>query len=142
MRKAKTAPVAPPAPPTATQKALVDAENLYRDRDLDKAKQAYSRLLQETEEKSAHASSYYGLARIAILQKDPELAERLFQKALESSPDAQVRAWVEVYLGRLSDAAGERAEAVKHYKEAVAVEGGSAAAKEAAQKGMQQSFQK
>ncbi len=141
-RKAKTAPVAPPPPPTATQKALDDAENLYRDRDLDKAKQAYGRLLQETEEKSAHASSYYGLARIAILQKDPELAERLFQKALESSPDAQVRAWVEVYLGRLSDAAGERAEAVKHYKEAVAVEGGSAAAKEAAQKGIQQSFQK
>jgi tetratricopeptide (TPR) repeat protein len=142
VRKAKTAPVAPSPPPTATQKALDDAENLYRDRDLDKAKQAYSRLLQESEEKSAHASSYYGLARIAILQKDPELAERLFQKALESSPDAQVRAWVEVYLGRLSDAAGERTEAVKHYKEAVAVEGGSAAAKEAAQKGMQQSFQK
>jgi tetratricopeptide (TPR) repeat protein len=145
VRKAKAPPVAPVAPPpplTGAQKALIDAENLYRDRDLDKAKQAYSRLLQETEEKSLHASSYYGLARIAILQKDPELAERLFQKALESSPDAQVRAWVEVYLGRLSDAAGERDEAVKHYKEAVAVEGGSAAAKEAAQKGMQQSFQK
>jgi tetratricopeptide (TPR) repeat protein len=142
VRKAKTTPVAPPPPPTGAQKALDDAENLYRDRNLDKAKQAYSRLLQETDEKSVHASSYYGLARIAILQKDPELAERLFQKALESSPDAQVRAWVEVYLGRLSDAAGERAEAVKHYKEALAVEGGSAGAKEAAQKGMQQSFQK
>ena len=38
---------------------------------LEKAKQAYGRLLQETEEKSLHASSYYGLARIAILQKDP-----------------------------------------------------------------------
>jgi tetratricopeptide (TPR) repeat protein len=142
VRKAKTAPVAPPPEPSATQKALDNAENLYRDRDLDKAKQAYSRLLQEPDEKSLHASSYYGLARIAILQKDPELAERLFQKALGSSPDPQVRAWVEVYLGRLSDAAGERDEAVKHYKEAVAVEGGSAAAKEAAQKGMQQSFQK
>ena len=53
-----------------------------------------------------------------------------------------MRAWVEVYLGRLSDAAGERAEAVKHYQGALAVEGGSAGAKEAAQKGMQQSFQK
>jgi len=122
--------------------AIVQGQVLYRDRDLDKAKQAYGRLLQEPDEKSLHASSYYGLARIAILQKDPELAERLFQKALGSSPDPQVRAWVEVYLGRLSDAAGERDEAVKHYKEAVAVEGGSAAAKEAAQKGMQQSFQK
>ena len=142
VRKAKVAPVAPPPPVTGAQKALDDAENLYRDRDLEKAKQAYGRLLHETEEKSLHASSYYGLARIAILQKDPELADRLFQKALGSSPDPQVRAWVEVYLGRLSDAAGERAEAVKHYQEALAVEGGSAAAKEAAQKGMQQSFQK
>ena len=81
------------------------------------------------------------LARIALLQRDPELAERLFQKAIESSPEAPVRAWSEVYLGRLSDAAGERAEAIKHYKEAMAVEGASAMAKDAAQKGMQQSFQ-
>jgi tetratricopeptide (TPR) repeat protein len=142
VRKAKTAPVAPPPPPSGAQKTLDAAENLYRDRDLEKAKQAYSRVLQETEEKSLHASSYYGLARIAVLQRDPELAERLFQKALGSSPDPQVRAWVEVYLGRLSDAAGERAEAVKHYKEALVVEGVSPAAKEAAEKGLQQSFQK
>jgi len=74
------------------------------------------------------------------LQKDPKLADRLFRKALESSPDPPVRAWVEVYLGRLSDAAGERDEAVKHYKQAVAVEGASTAAKEAAEKGIQQSF--
>ncbi|HTM50394.1 MAG TPA: tetratricopeptide repeat protein [Bryobacteraceae bacterium] len=143
VRKARTAPAPPPPPaPSGPRKTLEDAENAYRDRDLEKAKQLYGRLLEETEEKNLHASSYYGLARIAILQKDPELAERLFQKALSSSPDAQVRAWVEVYLGRLSDAAGERGEAVKHYKEALAVEGGSAAAKDAAQKGMQQTFTK
>ena len=62
--------------------------------------------------------------------------------ALESSPDPFVKAWVEVYLARLADAAGDRAEAVKHYKLALAVEGGSAKAKEAAEKGMQQSFRK
>ena len=70
------------------------------------------------------------------------MAERLFQKAVESAPEPQVRAWSEVYLGRLSDAAGERAEAMKHYKEALAVEGGSAMARDAAQKGLQHSFQK
>jgi tetratricopeptide (TPR) repeat protein len=143
VRKAKAAPAPPPPPPlTGAKKTLEDAENLYRDRDLEKAKQAYSRLLQETEEKTLHASSYYGLARIAILQKDPELAERLFQKSLELAPEPQVRAWVEVYLGRLSDAAGERAEAVRHYKEALAVNGGSTAARQAAEQGMQQSFNK
>ena len=143
VRKAKGVAAAPPPPElSGARKTLEDAENLYDHRDLEKAKQAYNRLLQETAEQPLHASSYYGLARIAVLQRDPELAERLFQKAVESSPEPQVRAWSEVYLGRLSDAAGERAEAVKHYKEALAVEGGSAMARDAAQKGMQQSFQK
>jgi tetratricopeptide (TPR) repeat protein len=143
VRKAKGVAAAPPPPElSGARKTLEDAENLYDHRDLEKAKQAYARLLQETDEKPLHASSYYGLARIAVLQKDPELAERLFQKAVESSPEPQVRVWSEVYLGRLSDAAGERAEAMKHYKEALAVEGGSAMARDAAQKGLQQSFQK
>jgi len=143
VRKAKGVAAAPPPPElSGARKTLEDAENLYDHRDLEKAKQAYNRLLQETDEQPLHASSYYGLARIAVLQRDPELAERLFQKAVESSPEPPVRAWSEVYLGRLSDAAGERAEAMKHYKEALAVEGGSAMARDAAQKGMQQSFQK
>ncbi len=142
VRKAKTAPVAPPPPLSGAQKTLEEAENLYQDHDLDKAGLAYNRVLRETDEKQLHASSYYGLARIAVLRKDPELAERLFQKSLESSPDPFVKAWVQVYLARLADAAGDRPEAVKHYKEALAVEGGSAKAREAAEKGMQQSFQK
>jgi tetratricopeptide (TPR) repeat protein len=143
VRKAKGVAAAPPPPElSGARKTLEEAENLYDRRDLEKAKQAYTRLLQETSEQPLHASSYYGLARIAVLQRDPELAERLFQKAVESSPEPQVRAWSEVYLGRLSDAAGERAEAMKHYKEALAVEGGSAMARDAAQKGLQQSFQK
>jgi predicted negative regulator of RcsB-dependent stress response len=142
VRKAKGTAAPPPPEPTGAQKTLEEAENLYDHRDLDKAKQAYTRLMQQTDEKPMHAASYYGLARIAILQKDPELAERLFLKVVESEPEPQVRAWALVYLGRLSDAAGERAEAVKHYKEALAVEGGSAKAKEAAQQGMQRSFQK
>lgn len=141
IRKAK-GPAAPPSAELAgARKTLEDAENLYDHRDLEKAKQAYTRALRETDEQPLHASSYYGLARIALLQRDPELAERLFQKAIESSPEAPVRAWSQVYLGRLSDAAGDRPEAVKHYQEALAVEGASAMAKDAAQKGIQQSFQ-
>jgi tetratricopeptide (TPR) repeat protein len=143
VRKAKTVEAPQPPPQLSpAKKALEEAENLYRERDLEKAKQAYTKLLSNSDEQSLHASSYYGLARIAVLQRDPELAERLFQKALESSPEPSDRAWVEVYLGRLSDAAGERSEAVNHYQRALAVEGGSAAAREAAQKGIQQSFQK
>jgi tetratricopeptide (TPR) repeat protein len=142
VRLAKTAPVAPPPAPGKTQTDLENAENLYDHRDLQKAKLAYNLVLQETDQKPAHASSYYGLARIAVLERDPELAERLFAKVLESEPEPQVRAWAEVYIGRLSDAAGERDEAMKHYKQALAVEGGSDKAREAAQKGVERSFHK
>jgi tetratricopeptide (TPR) repeat protein len=77
-----------------------------------------------------------------VLQNDPELGERLFQKVLDSGPDPWVRAWTHVYLGRLSDIAGNRDEAAKHYQTALAVDGASAAARHAAQQGIQQSFQK
>jgi hypothetical protein len=46
-----------------------------------------------------------------------------------------------VYLGRLSDAAGDRDQAVRHYQAALAVQGASPAAREAAEKGAQRSFQ-
>jgi len=142
VRVAKTLPPAPPPEPSKAHQILESAESFYDHRDLEKAKREYNRVLQETDEKPMHASSYYGLARIAVLEKDPELAERLFLKVLESEPEPPVRAWSEVYLGRLSDAAGEREEAKKHYQQALAVEGASAMAKEAARKGVQQSFQK
>jgi len=45
-------------------------------------------------------------------------------------------------LGRLSDIAGNRDEAAKHYQTALAVEGASAAARHAAEQGIQESFKK
>jgi tetratricopeptide (TPR) repeat protein len=136
VRKAKTVPVAPPPEPVGAYKTVEEAETLYEKRELDKARAAYSRVLQETDEKPLHAKSYYGLARIAILQKDPELAERLFQKALESSPEPYVKAWVLVYLGKLAYASGDRPEAQKHFKEALTIPGASRAARGEAEKGL------
>ncbi|MEO7651585.1 MAG: tetratricopeptide repeat protein, partial [Bryobacteraceae bacterium] len=136
VRKAKTVAVAPPPEPTGAYKTMEDAENLYEKRELDRARALYTRILQETDEKPLHAKSYYGLARIAILQKDPELAERLFQKSLESSPEPYVKAWVLVYLGKLAHASGDQPEAVKRFKEAMAVEGASRAARGEAEKGI------
>ena len=118
-------------------KTLDAAERLYTSRDLDKAKQAFMQAMGETGEKPVQAQAWYGLARIAVLQKDPELAQRLFEKTLESSPPPQVKAWTHVYLGRLADAAGEREQAVGHYKDALAAEGASEAARRAAEQGIQ-----
>jgi len=83
------------------------------------------------------AKAYYGLARIAALRKEPDLAEELFEKTLELDPEPVVKGWTLVYLARLSEAAGEPAKAGGYYRAALDVEGASAGAREAAQKGIE-----
>ena len=128
--------VAAPATPalSGAARTLLQADDYYRARELDKAKEAYLRALEQTSQKPAHAEAYYGLARIAALQKDPELAQKLFQKSLELGPDPQIKGWVYVYLGRLALAEGQPDEAAKHYRAALALEGASSGAKTAAEK--------
>lgn len=131
-RKIKT--LAPPPPPelTGVEKTLESAEDLYRARALDQARDLYLRVLQETTQRSMHAKAYYGLARIAALQKDPDMAEKLFQKTLELSPDPEAKSWSYVYLGRLASAAGEKEQAARNFRAAMAVEGAAPGAKAAA----------
>src|ERR1700746_857723 len=102
VRVVKVAPPPEPPAPTGVAKTLGDAEQLYTARDLDQAKTRYLEVLKQTEDIHLHSAAYYGLARIATLQKDPELAVKLFQKTLELGPEPTVKAWSLVYLGRLS----------------------------------------
>jgi tetratricopeptide (TPR) repeat protein len=133
----------PPAPPlTGAAKTLDQAEQLYTARDLDKAKGLYLQVLQQTDQKPTHAAAYYGLARIAVLQKDPATAEKLFHKSLELEPEPQVKAWALVYLGRLSMAAKEMAAAARYFQDALQVKGASDMARNAATQGMQLSLRK
>jgi tetratricopeptide (TPR) repeat protein len=141
VRRARPAPPPKPAePPAGAARTLAAAEELYRARQLDKARDMFLQALKETDEKPLHAKAYYGLARIAALRKDPETAEKLFQRVLELQPDPQTKGWALVYLGRLADAAGERGNALESYRAALAVEGASEGAKEAARLGLRQSF--
>ena len=138
---AKTPPRAeqpPPGPTTPAGKMLSQAEDLYDNKDYDKAKPLFLRSLELTGLDGEHARAYYGLARIAALQKDPELSERLFKKTLEMSPDAQVKAWSLVYLGKLADISGDRGQARKNFEEALNVEGISKRAREEAEKALKQ----
>ena len=147
VRFAKTAPVReievppPAAPPlSAAAKTLAAAEDLYANRKLPQAQEQYRKVLQQAAENPVHARAYYGLARIAALDRDPELAEKLFQKTLEMSPDDDTKSWTYLYLGRLSDAAGERDEAEKNYRAALAVHGAPDQVRTAAEKGLAQPF--
>ena len=135
-------PVATPPPLTGAAKTLEEAEQTYTARDLDTAKKLYLEALQQAGGDSLHAAVYYGLARIAVLQQDPETAEKLFGKTLESQPEPQVKAWALVYLGRLSMASGEREQAVKHFQEALQVDGASVSARQAAEQGVRQLLKK
>jgi tetratricopeptide (TPR) repeat protein len=143
--KAAAQPTAPaPAPATGAAKTLADAEDFYGKRsadaaNLERAKQLYLQVLQETDQKPLHASAYYGLARIAALERDPETADRLFRKTLELDPEPQVKAWAMVYLGKLALAAGDREQAAKQFQNALGVEGASKMAQQEAQQGLQQS---
>jgi predicted negative regulator of RcsB-dependent stress response len=136
----RTVQLAAPPPPalTGVAKTLEDAENLYAARDLDKAKETYLAVLQQTDLKKMHAAAYYGLARIAALQKDPESSQRLFLRTLELDPEPPVKAWTLVYLGKLSLASNEPDEAVKYFQQALQVEGASEAGIAEAKRSLQQ----
>jgi tetratricopeptide (TPR) repeat protein len=142
VHNAKPAPAPPPPVESAAAKTLAEAEDQYAGRNLPVARDAYRKVLEQTGENSVHARAYYGLARIAALDHDPELAEKLFQKTLEMSPDDETKSWAYLYLGRLSDAAGEREQAEKQYRAALAVPGVPEQVKTAAQKGLAQPFRR
>jgi tetratricopeptide (TPR) repeat protein len=145
-RKSTPAPEvsAAEAPPrlSGVEKQFEEAERLYTARELERAREAYLKVLQGNDNRPLHAKAYYGLARIAALNKDPELSEKLFQRALELSADPQITAWSYVYLGRLADAAGDREGAARNYEAALRVEGASAAARTAAEQGLSKEFKR
>jgi tetratricopeptide (TPR) repeat protein len=138
----KTPAPAPPAVATGAAKTLEEAEQAYGSRELEKSKKLFLTTLEQTEKRSVHASAYYGLARIALLEKDLDAAERLFQKALESEPDAFDKAWVLVYLGRLAVAEGDRDKAEGYFQSAVQLEGATEKARQEAKLGLERTQKK
>ncbi len=136
--------VAAPAPPpvlTGVAKTLDDAEHAVTDRKAAAAKDLFLRALQESDLNPMHAKAYYGLARVALLENDPDTAERLFHKVLELDPDPGTKSWSLLYLGRLSDnMQGGREQAQEFYKAVLAVAGVPDQVRQAAEQGLNQAF--
>jgi tetratricopeptide (TPR) repeat protein len=128
--------------PTGIEKALADAEKAYTDRDLPRANEMFLKIVQQSDQKSVHAKAYYGLARIKVLEKDPETGDRLFRKVLELEPDPETKSWSLLYLGRLADSQKLHDEAVEHYKAALAVEGAPESVRKAAEQGLKEAYVK
>lgn len=132
-------PAVPAAPLTGAAKTLDDAEQLYAARDLDAAKKKYLEVLEQTDERVLQADAYYGLARIAALNKDPETAVRLFRNALDLGPRPATTGWVLVYLGKLALASEEPEQAQQYFTGALQVKGISDKARKEAENGLQAS---
>jgi tetratricopeptide (TPR) repeat protein len=125
---------------TGIAKALDDAEELFRAQKLTESKDAWSAIMSSTAEKPAQARAYYGLARVALSERDPERADQLFRKVLELEPDASTHSWSLVYLGKLADSQGERDPAKDFYGQALTIAGLPDQVKREAQQGLGGAF--
>jgi tetratricopeptide (TPR) repeat protein len=134
----------PPAPTPATEaaKTLEAAEELYKSQAYDKAKAKFLAALEQTDDQSIQAAAYYGLARIAVRENDPDAGERLFHRALDLNPEPFIKGWTLVFLGRLSLAAGNTSEAAEYFQRVLPLAGASDEARRAAQQGLEQTTKK
>jgi tetratricopeptide (TPR) repeat protein len=123
---------------SAAAKTLEKAESLYSARSLEDAKTLFARALEQNGDPAEHAQAWYGLARVSILEKQAPAAIQLFQKALESSPDDFTRAWVNVNLAQIASAQHDFTLARKYFQDALAVNGASEKARQAASNGLQE----
>ncbi len=131
--------IAPPAPMQLdpAEETLQAAEGLYEQHDFENARKLFKKVFEQTTDKSMQGRAYYGLARIAVQQNKKDEALDLFQRTADATPNPAITAWAHVYLGRLAIAAGRSEEANTQFKLALAIEGASAKAREAAEKGVQ-----
>ncbi|HVW86118.1 MAG TPA: tetratricopeptide repeat protein [Bryobacteraceae bacterium] len=132
-RKARQVAVAgPELSPSA--RTLEKAEDLYTKKSLNEARTLFLKSLEQQGSQAEHAQAWYGLARIATLENQPDAAVKLFEKTLGASPDGFTKGWTFVYLARLARAANELEKATKFYQDALSVPGASERAMDAARK--------
>ncbi|MGH9684266.1 MAG: tetratricopeptide repeat protein [Candidatus Acidiferrales bacterium] len=97
----------------------------------------------------------YGLAIASVLSGEAEQAKVLFEqivtpgasstkdegKSAATSDDPSILSWSHVYLGRIDDLEGQREQATREYRAALAVAGAPEAARVAAQRGVDSAYQ-
>jgi hypothetical protein len=133
--KVEVAAPAPPASPLLAQ--LDEVDQRIRARDIDGARGLCRSVLEQAAPEAVHARAFFDLAKIAALEKDPEMSKQLFEKTLSLQPEPFEAAWAHVYLARLAMAAQDPDEAISQYAAALAVAGGSEQARQAAQTEME-----
>ncbi|HEY4580020.1 MAG TPA: tetratricopeptide repeat protein [Candidatus Acidoferrales bacterium] len=136
----------PATPSSELDQALADGDRLTAARDAAGAAAAYERALSIA---PGDPRALYGFAVASVLLGQGERAYDLFTQVVSAEsgadpatrPDPVTLAWAHVYLGRMHDLAGEREQALAEYRGALAVAGAPEAAREAAQRGVEQAYQ-
>ncbi len=116
------------------------AEKKMLEGDLDGAREIADKALADP--KQDHAEAEFVVARVELMEGNPESSMTKFQDVLRSSKDPRTMAWTHIYLGRLFDtkAPPERGNAVAEYKAAMTVPGLQPDAKAAAEQGLRAAF--
>jgi tetratricopeptide (TPR) repeat protein len=89
-----------------------------------------------------HADATYLLARIDLMDGDPDKASKGFEQTLALSKDPRTLAWSHIYLGRLYDTMDppDRQKAVAEYKAAMVTRDSLPDTKQAAESGIARPF--
>lgn len=87
-----------------------------------------------------HARAHYILARINLLERQPDDAVAHFRAALDSSKEPRTLAWSHIYLGRLYDVQSNRKKALAEYQAALTVQNIQPDTTAAANLGLRQPF--
>ncbi|HMF77252.1 MAG TPA: tetratricopeptide repeat protein [Bryobacteraceae bacterium] len=119
------------------EESLQAAEGLYEASDYEAAQRTFRKVFQQTADKALHGRAYYGLGRIAAHMNQNSEANEMFQRTVDSGTNAPIVAWSHVYLGRLALAAHNTKKADAEFRSALAMDGISSMAREAAEKGIQ-----
>jgi hypothetical protein len=116
------------------------AEKKMLEGDLDGARAIADKALQDPQQD--HAEAEFVVARVDLMEGDPESSMAGFAQVLKSSANPRTMAWAHIYRGRLFDTKEppERGNAVAEYKAAMAVPGVQPDARAAAELGVKQPF--
>ena len=92
--------------------------------------------------KGDHGRARYMLARIDLMEGDPDKAMHGFQQTLSMTRDPRTVAWSHIYLGRLYDSMNppDREHALAEYKAALASRDSRPDTKVAAESGLKKPF--
>ena len=121
-----------------TDVLLHEGEIFLADRKPGRARSKFEQALALSEGRNPDAA--YGLARVALVEGDPDLAMQFFEQALASAPGQHVESMSRVYLGRIADITGLRDRAVEQYRAALAVRGLPDRARALAMEGLARPF--